>query len=325
MGPRRPPRESWELAGFVDVERGGLGRPLALGRFWGPDIVDLDEAGEGLVWPHGGTDTGRYRAADPRMLDAFVVLADAPAERILAYARRYGVLGLCEHGLPMSHNWAAVDPDQDLLIERLHRGEPLDWDRLTRATERCFPRQLERHWWEPLAGWRRYAGQARALLTIAAHLQAGRPAPADDWRALGETEQGFAMLEALNPGTARTDLPLQRWLLQHHLNTWLQLAAVQPRVEWHDPHALHLRLDAHGVFGALAVQLVTAIGRVEGVALCSGCGRSYSPSRTSAAGRRNYCPDCRAAGVPARHAARAYRQHRRAGGGASSAAGAEGG
>src|ERR1700680_1003344 len=46
------------------------------------------------------------------MFEAFYKLADAPPDSILKFARKYGVLWLCEkHDLPSSHNAIKEGPD----------------------------------------------------------------------------------------------------------------------------------------------------------------------------------------------------------------------
>ena len=41
-------------------------------------------------------------------------------------------------------------------------------------------------------------------------------------------------------------------------------------------------------------------------AVCFNCGEAYTPHRLPSKSRRNYCPECRARGVPVRDASRDY-------------------
>jgi hypothetical protein len=52
------------------------------------------------------------------------------------------------------------------------------------------------------------------------------------------------------------------------------------------------------LFGALVVQLALTISRTDGLALCSGCGLSYVPSRRPRDTKRRYCPEYRKRKVP---------------------------
>jgi len=72
----------------------------------------------------------------------------------------------------------------------------------------------------------------------------------------------------------------------------------------------------NSAFGLLAIQLLLAIARAEGLATCAGCGAPFVSSRQPLAGkrvgrtiaRRNYCRDCRDRKIPLRDAARDYRK-----------------
>src|SRR5438105_12686424 len=121
MRPRQLDKRGWEQAGFVDQD-GGLGGPLDLVPLAIPAVVELDSAGEGLIWPGTLESTQRRQVPGTHMLNEFVGLDGKPAESIRDYARRYGTLQLCEHWLPESHSWGAVAPDGDILATRLAAG-----------------------------------------------------------------------------------------------------------------------------------------------------------------------------------------------------------
>ena len=82
------------------------------------------------------------RTPGPGLLEQFVALSDASDEDILRYARHWGVLVICRHGLPASHS------------------------------EHCGPRTLPgrgRHvFWEPVESWRYFARHAKEILEMAA-------------------------------------------------------------------------------------------------------------------------------------------------------------
>jgi hypothetical protein len=94
-------------------------------------------------WPDGGD--------APRALWEFIDLASADDERVLAFVRRYGVLGLTDRGLPGCG------------VREPFAGTP----------------QLAGAWqgwavsWEPVAAYRLYATGMRAILAMAVALQRG--------------------------------------------------------------------------------------------------------------------------------------------------------
>ena len=75
---------------------------------------------------------------------------------------------------------------------------------------------------------------------------------------------------------------------------WVDLARSSPSLSW--PEAGPNVVIAHSsLLAALVLQLVFAASRVDGFAICSACGRPYTPSRKPQAGRKNYCrdPECK--------------------------------
>jgi len=77
------------------------------------------------------------------LLGRFVALRDAPDDQIAAFARLYGVLGICKHGRPWPH------------AEDMASGHLLVCPWVRRGDDGGA---------EPLAAWRALAAQAAALL-----------------------------------------------------------------------------------------------------------------------------------------------------------------
>src|SRR5687768_2019394 len=96
-------RRGWELAGLTDFE-GRLERPLAASMVDQPLHVELQ--GDEIVWTERPDDDDWRPAYTPgrELLTPFVRLFEGTDAEILAYAGRWGVLGICPHGLPSSHN-----------------------------------------------------------------------------------------------------------------------------------------------------------------------------------------------------------------------------
>jgi hypothetical protein len=282
-------RTRWELGGLVD-EHGNLERPLGSDDLFVPVSVDLD--GEKLVWQrrkwhHNTVQNPRRITPGPGLLRSFAHLAERKPRRILAYARQWGVLNICEHGLPVTHS--KRPPFQDDLS-----APPFLFSCATQfTTDVCC---------EPLSAWRRFAREAQGLLNIAARLHQGDPGRPEDWEAIGDWWQYQSFYELR---------PEEQWgILAERVDDWLALGDVRPTINWSNGR-LALTLSHHGMlFGALAAQLLLTIGRTSGLAICSECGSPYPPLRRPTRGQRNFCPEC---GRPAamRAASAAYRLRRK--------------
>ena len=286
----------------------GAWLPWPTARWIVPSRIELK--GDRLVWswPRRKEAAG----AEPAMLAEFVRLAEASDAQILAFARRWGMLNICEHGLPIFHPWIG---------ER--RRYPCDWVPVD-ATRKAF--------WEPLDAWRRYAAEARALVNLSRRLRQGQLGDLRDWQAIRNI-QGTAYWETWNetghipensallliqdswPLTlAETrlgkDVGFERRCLAQTLREWISDGGVRPSLDWSDAKPV-IDLEGGGLFGGLAVQLLQAVGHPETLAFCDGCGKPFTPSMRPSSSRRNYCKECghRAA---VRDAARRYRERKRA-------------
>lgn len=265
-----------------DDDSGRQTRPLAARQWAIPAHVELQ--GERLLWSDEPSRVGRV---GPHLLEGFVSLADAPPERILSYATRWGVLELCEHNMPPSH-------------QTLQGGL-------------CAPRETrDGRFFEPVAAWRWWANRAKATLTIAAQLHHGAIAPTTEWEAAIALES-----RPHPPGYQRHSRVEKAWReLAFYLNHWLRVGRVRPLVELVEAregraYRPAILLGVGGLFGALAIHLVLAVSRTNGLALCSNCGAGYSPFRQPRTGERHYCEDCRKGKVPQRDAARDFWKRKR--------------
>jgi hypothetical protein len=238
------------------------------------------------------------------MFDAFRGLAVATDAEVLKFGKRYGVLGLCPHGLPYSHA-PAVIPNRSPL-------EP--------ARKGCRPCQVEK-----VESWRWYAQGFQATLNAATELQDDKLPKEADWKSLQDSVMGWSknwtgwpLPKRITPQT----LGQVRLVLARVLNGLLRLGsvvlAVQPgkggewQAAWHCgpaiprsriylgdhsyiPMEVSSETSAYAVntFGHLAIQLVTHIARTDGLALCSACGQAFVISqRRRSPKRRAYCQRC---------------------------------
>ena len=292
-----------------------------------PEVVELE--GERLWWA-GSVRTRRLR---PGLFQRFLDLAEAPAPKIRDYARRWGVLGICKHGLPASHNpdlrhvgqpWTGPKPIlmaiamhhrlshqerttarfiEDAaealqpLTERVVGCRPLGWD------ERDARLPVGALAWEPIDPWRLFSRQAHAILKIAERLKDGKVGNAADWQTV-YTRSG----KSAPWWDQQVDVECLQ--LARVLNEWVSLGNVRPRISWRSAGSPEIHLVGPNLFSAIALQLTFAVAGSDGVAVCSGCGRAHLPSRRGRTEQRNYCSDCREHGVPLRDAQRDYRRRR---------------
>jgi hypothetical protein len=271
----------WSTSGLADAE-GHLERPTALDQWRIPEFVTV--RGDRLVWHEG---LGRASRSKRGLLEEFLGLADQTAERIQKYAQRWGVLGICEHGLPLTHN----PPPRPLPAG----SSTFTW---------CRPLPQEQGWyWEPIAAWHRYAQQMRAVLNIVARLHQGQLGSDRDWRVLYYKEDPVPWWKRV--------ISADRSMVSVVVNEWLAFAGVRPVYSWDLGGKASIMMAGGSLFGALIVQLAIAIGRIDGLAVCSGCGVSYVPSRNPRSDQRRYCPVCRHRHVPVRDAAADYRRRQK--------------
>jgi hypothetical protein len=178
---------------------------------------------------------------------------------VLRYAKTWGVLGICEHGLPSSHN-PSRDDDGWSHIGCEGIGEADDDGRWTFS--------------EPVEAWHRFAREAREIALLAAALR------------------GYGQFREPHLGT-RLAMTVN---LQRSLNRWLHLGAVAPVVVFHrdwasgDPEtALLPAVGGSSLFGGLALRLALACTGSAGLAPCASCGEWFTPSFAPRDGQRQWC------------------------------------
>jgi hypothetical protein len=212
-----------------------------------------------------------YQRKNPDgMLDRFIRLRTAGG--VLRFARSYGVLMLCQHNLPATHNPACG---------RVVSGR------------------------EPIATWLHFARQAAAILTIAARLHDGKLGERREWATIYEwvpADDRDRQLKSLG-----LSLVLDRWALATLIDEWLDLGAVRPHFHWYEGQEPGFEFGPL-TFTLLAMQLMVAVCRASAWAKCDGCQNLYlRMQRRPAHNRRNYCPDCSERGIPERDRKRRQR------------------
>jgi len=204
------------------------------------------------------------------VLDEFVLLCGGSDEAILKYARTWGVLELCCHNVPACHEFSLGAP---LRLPSPLSGRPGS----LRSWHSDDPRQCPPTGLEPLATWRFFSEQARALLNIAADLQRAKLGDKEDWAKL------------LSRGTVPAhSLDAQRLCMQDAIEGWLKLGRIKPTI---DDLTTGLTWTGADLFGELAVQIALAAKAMDGQVLCVACGKAYQPQRRVIRRGFNYCKE----------------------------------
>ena len=98
----------WQEAGLETVGPVELDRLFTADTWRVPNSVELK--GEALLWDVTKNQTIKVHPGRS-MLDDFIRLHNAQPDQILKYAMRWGVLGICKHGLPASHSYPSFVPE----------------------------------------------------------------------------------------------------------------------------------------------------------------------------------------------------------------------
>ena len=244
------------------------------------------------------------------LLERFAVLGRQSDSAIAKFARTWGPLGLCRHGLPEAHGTV------ELHLSHVDTG----------VGEHCLIDRPSIPKWtcqESLDEWREYSKRANAVLNAIAGIRENRRTQADPWQFLGPfVTRGEPLLiparreidgtvyawtaeaepidsQAQHEGITWPWTLLvadQRALIAERLQEWLFLGDVRPMVAWSGPEPEFIlagkelvELDTSSadsslapivsLFAAIAVQLVQAVHRIDPPAICSHCGKFYSPER----------------------------------------------
>lgn len=251
-------------------------------------------------WDFTGGEPGKIRKKPGEILMDFCKLADAPPDAFLGFARRYGILELCEHAHP------SPGPQSP-----------------------CRPTQLE-----PVEVWRVYARMVRSILHLVldlhrlipefnklaarkkkAYLQSYPRMRAPKWR---DIEEAFLFFDGqwlgreldedyFRGGAEDPYGEAQRVALV--INWLIRVTAIRPVFNWED--APELELGGSAALASVVRQLIFVSARTDGVAFCDGCGHPYVPkTRKPKTGQRKFCPECRKRGVPHRFAAADYQKRK---------------
>ncbi len=286
---------------------------------------------EGDIWPTWGDAVGlrdhwlvrpntrlsqviREPPPSRELLEGLVRLVGASEEEVRDHVRIAGPLGVCGHGLPGGHDWRPV-PAGLLDTERW----PLDRDMVTLGAEPVPPTRARLIAIEPVEAWRYWAGQADAILRLAAAHRDGKAGTPAHWRTLtarGPWASGGddTVREGIKGGAFKAsgapDSALARDLLADAVDTWLVLARVRPKVYWRGSAPI-LTLGGGLQLGVLGLQLLAATADQDALVRCAGCPRWTIPTRSPVANQRTFCPTCRSKRKPQKLASRDWRRRQK--------------
>ncbi len=312
-----------QLAGMVREHHDGA--LLSFGQLAMCDSIELAEGEHGptlMVPANSGWEyVGIKREEIQRVLPAFVRLASQQPADVLRFAKRWGMLGLCEHMLPASHR-----TQTRLWIMEAH------WSSSPGDSPWRSGADLHRRWEdesacalilaEPVVVWQRFAREARALLAIAERVHRGEPASPLDWLAIIGREPSWYPDVASDADWL--GITVSRWLLLGDVRPWLdcqvedwRIGKRQRSLGLSDKGSSTIQgpprivLHTETLFGIIARELALTIARVSSLSLCTGCGVPFTPKRSPPPGRRSWCSDCRESGASKKQAVRDYRARKR--------------
>jgi hypothetical protein len=289
---------------------GNLGRPMIAGLI--PVPTNLRLRGQRLVY---SVERKFKRVQTEQLLDQFIALSGGlrVPDDVLSFAECYGPLYLCDrHGIaayhmPLLMNQGALGPAP------ISTDEPFKYDWCGPRLDSRKPGNLS----EPIEGWFKLANRASSLLSAANMVRLHGDAPPELWEQVDGYKGSFEQKSGAR--WRYLDDPHER--LAANLQKWLVTADVHFRVEAQGK-SLTASLGPSPLtsssFALIAIQLLLAIMRSEGLASCSSCAMPYVLNRRPLSGRRigsqaakrNYCQNCREAGMPRRDASRDYRDRK---------------
>jgi hypothetical protein len=255
-----------------------------------------------IVWD---SKPGHLCTREPELWSRFLALAEAPNERIVQYARRWGPLGPCEnHDLPSGHPTVyastrgagvAILVDNEASWQEFRpparrkargrsrvatdtiapRAKPDHSESTIELVETyfgaCPPKRLDtgRHA-EPVEAWKRWATRVTSLLSVVRALDRGFTPSSALWQTATDWNgMSFRRHGSAPPYTA----PAQGWKqVAATVDDWLTLGHVRVVSDVARGKPV-LELGGGELFGAIALQLALAVVGMDGFAVCSSCGR----------------------------------------------------
>ena len=265
----------WSFSG-ISHESGGLYRSVPDGGWYAPNVVRLAKNRKFLTWGerHPEWPWLSQRFPEPEMLEGFLGLAQGSETDIHKFARKWGVLGLCQHGLRAGIvRHPECDSCQDEFFGQ--PGKYLSGKFILK--ERIFD-------------WRRLSNHFGNILSVAIELHQGELAENEDLEKLVDL-----LPEAEKKWRNRGEIVRSRTAQQSLVQSSIELLSLQSDLQilfsW-NPYANPSLNIGGSLFGALVLQLMLVISKIDNLTLCSACGIPFLPKRSPNPNRRRYCSQC---------------------------------
>ncbi len=266
------------IAGLL-IEGEHLGREFPMPSHWYSRKPELSSDSQVLLFGPfftDGPDLERLRTVR-QLLDEFIELADAPAARIFGFAKRWGSLHLCAHGLPPAHAEASPAERQHLALARRKAiGEEMreawpDRERVERLQEEFdrLTREEVAQWLSPLSpcplptvenarnvqgqrlppsdaervdSWRSIAKEFRAILESAAALNSNDIPRKEIWPRHNLAGRGpwLSYPDGFGNDHHAEIIRALRFRIGHLVDQWLTWCPLHLRCSWSD--------DAPGIY-----------------------------------------------------------------------------
>jgi hypothetical protein len=276
-------RQAPDPVDALKADSGALERLLPLEHLYVPKEIRTDN---GWLLVKGMTETATVEPGPGLLIDFARIHSGMQGEAgVLAYAKRWGALYLCgAHGLPMMHTVNTGDP-----------GGNSDY---------CWPLSKGRApsaWlMEPIPRWFQIAAQVATMLSLGIALREDREPSGTDWALLGISDTWAK--------APRARLVEQRGRFVDYINEWTAVGKIRPSLRWENGGRMRVELIGAGLYAALGLQLMAAIGDSDHIASCDACRSFFKPaSRAPKRGQLSFCPACRRSGAANRASVRASR------------------
>lgn len=298
-----------------------------------------DDPGAGWSTETGESSSVEVDVTEAAFVKDFLQLADADDEVVLEFARYHGPLGLCEHGLPMSHipERALRYVDEDtfnahhpgVVFSQLHVSESIDdWRRIAgQAAALHRLASVAREWTDAeKAEARRFRDKVERAKRDGEEVPKAedRPRPvndtlelvAKDWTAVGEILNNpeplseHSLLDELRLCTGEQ----VRRRAMAGLQMWFEWANLGAQIEWEDTDYPQIRWAADNLFGAITLQLALSMCGTPRFSWCASCQQPFFRKRGPKHGQRQWCGNDECQKEKKRRESKRDRDKRRAGG-----------
>jgi hypothetical protein len=230
------------------------------------------------------------------LLERFCRIAESPdtAAAVVAFAKGWGLLGLCEHGMPYPHFV-------------MGQGDARIFDGL--LTDASFDKPIRGAFCAPVAEsyqhWKDLALRFDSLRRIGLDLNRGELGNSTDWQLAANDPDTYWQLEAnannsdLGPFSKvpsgkpiwRRETSLDRARIRYvfHIQRLIQISNLQPWFGWVGAWNIELSSYARSnILAILTMQLILRVSSAKTQVKCAECLLWFIPRRN----QRKYCDSC---------------------------------